>query len=158
LTSGSEKFRLELQNSSGAILASSPFTIANNDTSNTTYSVSPSPAAINENAGTLTFTISRSDNSQQQTVKVSTVQDQGYVNAPTGTTSTNYYYDGLNQASYTFAAGQTFISVPIIIHDRGLTSGSEKFSLNVQSASGANLASTTFTILNSDQVAALAQV
>jgi len=31
-------------------------------------SISPSPATINENAGTLTFTITRLDNSQQQTI------------------------------------------------------------------------------------------
>src|SRR5205085_6178142 len=106
LTSGSERFGFEVQNASGIDLASTTFTIVNNDTATATYSVSPSPAAINENAGILIFTIARSDSSQQQTIKVSTVQDQGSYNAATGTTSTNYYYDGLDQVSYAFAAGQ----------------------------------------------------
>lgn len=155
LRSGSEKFGLEVQSSTGAQLASTAFSIVNNDTTSTTYAISPSPAAVNENSGTLTFTITRSDNTQQQTIEVSTVQDQGYVNAASGTISTNYYYDGLNQVPYTFAAGQNSIPVTIMMHDRGLTSGSEQFSLNVQSTSGAQLASTSFTILNSDHAPAI---
>ena len=150
LISGSETFGFEVQNAAGVDLASTTFTIVNNDVSTATYSISPGPAAVNENAGTLTFTVARTDSSQQETVYVSTVQDQGYYNAAFGMTSTNYYYDGLNNIPFTFTAGQNSIQLPIAIHDTGLTFGSEKFSLDVQNASGANLASTTFTILNSD--------
>jgi uncharacterized protein YxjI len=124
-----------------------PFTVA---AAATTYLISPAPATVNENQGTLNFTITRNNNSASQTVDISTVQDQGYSNAATGTSSTNYYYDGLSNAAYVFSPGQSSIQVPITIHDHGLTSGSEKFSLDVQSTSGSNLASTTFTILNND--------
>ncbi len=151
LTSGSEKFSLEVQDASGTNLASTTFAITNNDTPTTTYSISPSPSTVNENTGTLTFTVTRSNTSQAATVDISTVQDQGYYNAASGTTSTNYYYDGLASVSYTFAAGISSIQVPLTIHDRSLTSGSEKFSFDVESTSGNNLASTTFTIENNDQ-------
>jgi Tryptophan-rich Synechocystis species C-terminal domain/Lipase (class 3)/Calx-beta domain/The GLUG motif len=157
LTSGSEKFAFEAQDALGNEVASTTFTIVNNDTASTTFSISPSPAVVNENASKLTFTLTRSDNSQQQTVSVSTVPDQGYYNAASGTAGTNYYYGGLAGVSYSFAPGQSSIPIQITINDNGLTFGSEKFSLDVQSTSGANLASTTFTILNSDQAPAVAQ-
>ena len=149
LTSGSEKFSFEVQSATGSNLAASTFTIVNNDAISNTYSVSPSPAAFNENAGTAIFTVTRANSSQQQSIEITTVQDQGYFNAASGTTSTNYYYDELNHAIFSFAASQSSISIPITLHDRGLTTGSEKFSLDVQSA-GANLTSTTFKIFNND--------
>src|SRR5205823_4588917 len=61
------------------------FTLA----SPTTYSISPNLASVNENAGYLTFTITRSSSASAATVYASTVQDQGYAN-PGG----NYYYVG----------------------------------------------------------------
>jgi ELWxxDGT repeat protein len=157
LTSGSEKFSFDVRSLSGSDLASTTFTILNNDTATTTYSISPSPAAANENQGALNFTLTRSNNSGAQVVDVSTVQDQGYYNAATGTISTNYYYDGLASVPYSFSPGQSSIPVSITLHDRGLTSGSEKFSLDIQSTSGSNLASTTFTIVNSDHAPATIQ-
>ena len=59
----------------------------------TTYSISPNPVSVNENAGTLTFTITRSDTSSAATVYASTVQDQDSSNPR------NEYYTGIpNQA------------------------------------------------------------
>jgi hypothetical protein len=150
LTTGNETFSLLAQSASGANLASTTFTIVNNDTTPSTYTLSPSPASVNENQKSLTFTLTRSDSGQQQTVKVSTGQDQGYYNAASGTVSTNYFYDGVDHADYTFLQGQKSIPISIPIHDRGLSYGSETFSLHVQSPAGANLAVTPFTILNSD--------
>jgi hypothetical protein len=83
-----------VQDGSGAQVAFSTFTIVNNDTSTETYSISPGQAAVNENAGTLTFTITRSDTTQQETVLVSTLQDQGFYNAVSGTTSTITFMTG----------------------------------------------------------------
>src|SRR6185437_5047933 len=114
----------------------------------TTYSISPTSPSISENAGSETFTVTRSNTSQSATVYVSTVQDQGSSN------TNNEFYNGLSNDQITFAAGQASVQVPLTINDAHLTSGSETFRLIVQQNPTdpvtTSLASDNFTILNND--------
>ena len=89
LTSGSETFRFIVQqNQSDPIttsLASTNFTINNNDVSSS-YQISPAPASVGENSGSLVFTITRLGSTAQGVwVYVST--EPGSV-----ANNNNYYY------------------------------------------------------------------
>jgi hypothetical protein len=149
LTSGSEMFRFIVQQNPtdpvNTFLATDNFTIFNNDGA-TTYSISPNPAAVNENAGILAFTISRSSSSTAATVYASTVQDQGYSN--------NGFYAGVLNQAVSFSAGQSTAEVTVTINDLGLTSGSETFRFIVQQNPtdpvNTFLATDDFTIINKD--------
>ncbi len=155
LTSGSETFRLIVQNSPNdpitTSLASAKFVIVNDDTAPSHYAISPSAPMISENAGHVTFTITRTEPSQRDTVYVSTVHDQGTDN-PNG----GYYHQGLLDKPIVFAAGQSTATVDVNINDLGLTSGSETFRLILQHNStdpiSTVLAGTNFTIVNNDSV------
>jgi Domain of unknown function (DUF1906)/Calx-beta domain len=148
LFSGSETFRLIVQQNStdpiSTYLATDNFTINNNDV--VTYSISPAPASVNENAGHLTVNITRSSSAGTATVYLSTVQDQGYSN--------NGYYVGIANQVVSFSAGQTTAQAPVTINDLGLFSGSETFRLIVQQNStdpiSTYLATDNFTINNND--------
>jgi V8-like Glu-specific endopeptidase len=109
-----------------------------------TYAISPNPASVNENAGTLTFTVTRSSISLTETVLISTVADQG--------SSNNANYQPLINQALNFAVGQSSAQVSLTINDLGLTSGSETFRIVVQQTTPvtANVASATFTIANND--------
>ena len=152
LTSGSESPSLLVQTLSGGVYsnaASDTFTINNTDVVQTTYSITPNPASVNENAGSLTFTVSRSPSTSAATVYVSTVQDPNHPN------TNNYYYNGFVAQPLNFSAGQSTATVTVTINDENLTSGSESPSLLVQTLSGgvySNAASDTFTINNTDVV------
>ena len=123
-------------------------TPAPTSTPGVTWSITPSMTSVNENQGTAIFTISRSSGAQAQTVYVSTVQNEGSTN------SGNYV--GLDNAAFTFGVGQKTLTVPVTILNKGLVSGSETFSIVVQSTPSASatpsLTATTFTILNNDTV------
>ena len=148
LTSGSESPSLWVQTLSGGsytTVATDTFTIVNND--RPTYSITPNPAQVNENAGSLTFTVSRSSSTSAATVYVSTVQDSNYPN------TNNKYYNGFVTQPLNFSAGQSTATVTVTINDAGLTSGSESPSLWVQTLSGGSyttVATDTFTIVNND--------
>jgi hypothetical protein len=150
LTSGSKTFRIEVQQNPtdplSTYLATDNFTILDNDLVAATYSITPNPASVNENAGHLTFTITRSSSSAAATVYASTVQDQGYSN--------NGYYVGLLNQLVSFSAGQSSAQVSVTINDLGLTSGSEIFRFIVQQNStdpvSTYLATDNFTIINND--------
>ena len=149
LTSGSEIFRFIVQQSPtdpvSTFLATDNFTIFNNDGA-TTYSISPNSAAVNENAGILAFTISRSSSSTATTVYASTVQDQGYSN--------NGFYVGILNQAVNFSVGQNTADVTVTINDLGLASGSETFRFIVQQNPtdpvNTFLATDNFTIINND--------
>src|ERR1700722_13416110 len=149
LTQGSETFRFIVQqnstDSTSTYLATDNFTINNTDTA-TSYSISPNPASVNENAGTLTFTITASNRRSAATVYASTVQDQGYSN--------NGDYTGIVNQAVSFSAGQTQATVSVHIDDLGLTQGSETFRFIVQQNStdstSTYLATDNFTINNTD--------
>jgi len=149
LTSGSETFRFIVQinptDPVSTYLATDNFTILNNDGA-TTWSISPNPASVNENAGNLTFTISRSSSLTAATVYASTVQDQGFSN--------NGFYVGILNQVVGFSIGQSTAQVTVTINDVGLTSGGETFRFIVQQNPtdpvGTYLATDNFTIVNND--------
>src|SRR5207244_3460734 len=71
-----ETFGLLVQRNSSdpasTFLAKSTFTIHDDDTvPPTTYSISPNPASVNENGGTLTFTVTRSGTLPIETLFIS---------------------------------------------------------------------------------------
>jgi len=64
------------------------------------YSVSANTNPVNENAGTVSFTITRSGSFPAETLFASTVQNQGFSNS--GDYATN-----VNNFQVSFASGQT---------------------------------------------------
>src|SRR6202140_1605521 len=156
LTSGSETFRFIVQQNAtdptSTYLATDNFTIQNTDVAPTAYTISPNPASVNENAGTLTFTITRSSSAAAATVYASTVPDQGTNN------TNNEYYTGLANQVVSFSAGQSQAAVNVSIKDLGLTSGNETFRFIVQQNStdptSTYLATDNFTIHNTDVASA----
>ena len=74
-------------------LASATFKIVDNDG----LSITPPAASVNENAGSVSFTVTRPGGSTQQTYYVSTMQNQGSTNAGD--------YTGLNAQALTFNVG-----------------------------------------------------
>jgi hypothetical protein len=89
-----------------------------------TWSITPNPAFVNENAGSLTFTVTRSDSSTATTVYASTVHDQGYSNS-------GYYVGVLNQA-VNFSIGQTTAQVTVTINDLGLPNHSPNWIISTR--------------------------
>jgi murein DD-endopeptidase MepM/ murein hydrolase activator NlpD len=128
-------------------LAKSTFTIQDNDAPpSTTYSITPGSATVDEGAGTITFTITRSSATSAETVYVSTTPDQGFANSGD--------YTGLLDQALSFAAGQTSLTVTIAITNDSLVEGNETFGLIVQRSTsdpvGTFLAKSTFTIQDND--------
>ena len=103
---------------------------------------------MNENAGTLTFIITRSSSAAAATVYASTVQDEGTNN------TNNEYYTGVANQLVSFSAGQSQATVNVSIKDLGLTFGSETFRFIVQQKStdptSTYLATDNFTIQDND--------
>jgi hypothetical protein len=97
-----------------------------------------------ENAGQLTFTITRSDPNAVGPVFVKTVQDQGFTN--------NGEYIDLNGTEVNFAVGVSTAQVSVAIVDTPATTGSEVFRLIVQQNRrdpvSTYLATDNFTIVN----------
>ena len=63
-----------------------------------TYSITPNPATVDEGAGTLTFTVTRSGGTPAETIYASTTQTEGSANSSD--------YTGFVNQSVTFTAGQ----------------------------------------------------
>jgi hypothetical protein len=114
------------------------------------YALSPNPATVNENVGSITFSISRSGAFPAETVYVSTLQgsSNGYA------TNSGDYGELLNQA-VTFPANQTQAIVTVPITDDSVIESTETFGLIVQSTAGDPLsmflANTSFTIIDDDE-------
>jgi hypothetical protein len=115
------------------------------------FSINPSVPIIDEDSGSVQFVISRAGNGPSENVYISTVDDLGATNA-----DANYYYAGITNLPITLAGGQS-ATINLHINGLGLTGGSETFRLIVQQNASdpisTSLASTTFTILNSDPAA-----
>ena len=111
-----------------------------------TYSIDPQSASVSEGAGTVTFTVSRSDSTAAQTLYVSTVQNQGSTN--------NSDYVGKLNEPLNFAVGQAQQSVTVTITNDTIVEGNETFGLIVKQLPtdpvDAFLASASFTILDDD--------
>ena len=112
-----------------------------------TYAISPGTTTINEGAGTVTFTITRSSATSAETLFVSTTPDQGFSNSGD--------YSGLLNLPVAFAAGETSHTVTIAITDDKLVESNETFGIIVQTnasdPASIYLAKSTFTIQDNDQ-------
>jgi hypothetical protein len=143
LVEGDEKFSVIIEKPIGTLLNSSTFTIQDNDTAATTYSLTPSTTTVNEGDGTVTFTITRSSSSLAETVYFSTVQDKGYTNSGD--------YTGIANQAVSFAVGETSKKVSVSITNDALVEGDEKFSVIIEKPIGTLLNFSTFTIVDNDK-------
>ncbi len=130
-------------------LASSSFTIVDNDAATTTYSISPNSTTVNESAGTVTFTVTRSGSLPAETLFVSTETGEGSAN--------NADYTGKLNEQLTFSSGQSSRTVTVSITNDAVTESSETFGLliqrNASDPATTFLAKSTFTIADDDVAA-----
>src|SRR5438874_1388555 len=93
----------------------------------TNYSVS-APSTVNENAGTISFTITRSGSFPAETVYASTVNGaaNGY------TTNSSDYATNINNSPVTFSLGQTQATVTLSIINDSTPESDETFGFIVQ--------------------------
>src|SRR5262249_23019746 len=94
----------------------------------TTYSVSASPNPANENAGTITFIITRSGTLPGETIFASTLNGaaNGYA------TNSGDYATNINNTAVTFASGQTQATVTLSITNDSTVEADETFGFIVQ--------------------------
>jgi len=120
----------------------------------TNYSVSANPNPVNENAGTVTFTITRSGSLAAETLYASTVNGgaNGYA------VNNGDYATNVNNLAVSFAANQTSKTVTLSITNDSITESDETFGFIVQRSSGdpvsTFLAKTNWTIHDDDAVVA----
>jgi Ca2+-binding RTX toxin-like protein/predicted HNH restriction endonuclease len=130
-------------------LDKSTFTILNDDVAASTFTLSPDSKSVLENAGSVSFTLSRSSSSGSETVYVSTTQTEGFSNSGD--------YTGINTQAVSFNSGETSKTVTISITNDSVVEPDETFGLIVQRNSGDSastfLDKSTFTILNDDNAA-----
>jgi hypothetical protein len=152
-----ETFGLILQrNSSDPVstyLARSTFTIHDNDAvAPTTYGVSPGSVTVDEGAGTVTFTVTRSGGLPAETVYVSTVQGSS-----NGFAANSGDYTGKTGEGLTFSSGQVSKTFTISITNDTAVESDETFGVVVQRNASdpvsTYLARSTFTIHDNDAVA-----
>src|ERR1043166_7482293 len=93
----------------------------------TTYSVSANPNPVNENGGTITFTITRSGTFPAETLFASTLQ--GSAN---GYSTNSSDYNGIVNQQVTFASGQTSAQVTISVINDSVVESDETFGFIVQ--------------------------
>ncbi len=140
---GTESFSVLLDTVSGTALATSTFTITDNDVvTPSTFSMTPATTTVNEDVGSITFTITRSSGAASETVYFSTWQNQGSTN--------NGDYTGIADRAVTFAAGVLTQTVTVNITDDSVAEGTETFGAEIANASGTALDTSTFTITDND--------
>jgi Calx-beta domain len=133
-------------------LAKTNWTIHDDDTGPVTgYDVKANINPVSENAGSVTFTITRSGSMPAETVYVSTVQ--GSAN---GYAANSSDYTGLINHAVVFGANQTSANVTVIIINDTLPEAEDTFGLLVQRNSNDNLSTfvvkTNWTIIDDDVV------
>src|SRR6266571_6635873 len=115
------------------------------------YSVSANPNPVNENAGTVTFTITRSGSFPAETLFASTVQ--GSAN---GFDTNSSDYNGLLNQQVTVASGQTSTQVTVSVINDAVAESDETFGFIVQRNAtdpvSTFLAKTNWTIHDDDVV------
>jgi len=130
-------------------LASATFTIQDNDTAPTSYSISPGSITVNEGAGTVTFTVNRSGGLPAESIFASTVHG-----AANGFATNNGDYAGLLNQTVAFATGQVTATVTVSIANDAVVESNETFGLiaqrNASDPITTFLASATFTIQDND--------
>ena len=115
------------------------------------FTISPSSRFVSENVGSITFTISRPNAANAETVFVSTTFDRGSRN--------DSDYQGLLNQQVTFLAGQSQVQVTVLVSDDNRAEALETFGLIVQSSpdqpARQYLATASFTISDDDVTATL---
>ncbi|PWS34545.1 hypothetical protein DFH01_23670 [Falsiroseomonas bella] len=110
------------------------------------YSISPASRVVNEDTGSISFTIRRPDARLAETVYVSTTFNRGSLNDDD--------YVGWLNIPVTFTAGDDDETVTIVINDDSSREAPETFGLIIQSwpdqPASKYLASSSFTILDDD--------
>jgi murein DD-endopeptidase MepM/ murein hydrolase activator NlpD len=148
---GNETFGLIAQrfpsDPASVYLARALFTIQDNDIAPGSYSVTPTATTVGEGAGTLSFTITRSNAAAAETLFVSTAPDLGYANSGD--------YTGILNRPLAFAAGQASKTVTVAIANDAIAEGTESFGLIVQrfasDPASVYLAKSVFTIADDDR-------
>lgn len=111
-----------------------------------TYDLSVDPQSFSEADRTITFTITRSDDSEDASVWFSTVQDAGFDNIGD--------YDGIGDREVFFAAGDSVETVTLRINEDSAPEADETFGAIVQKSRFDSFTTyedrTNFTILNDD--------
>jgi hypothetical protein len=107
-----------------SIVAEAFFSIFDDDTNITKYSIAPDGASASEGVDGLFFQITRMGALPPETVFVSTTTNRGYVNSGD--------YIGLVNQHVTFEAGQTRAMVQVQMLDDGVAENDERFGLIVQ--------------------------
>ena len=119
----------------------------------TTYSISPSPATVDEGAGSITFTVTRSSGLPAETIYASTLH--GSTN---GYSTNSSDYTGLLNQAVAFSLNQAQKTVSVAITNDSVPEGNETFGFIVQRSSAdavtTYLAKANFTIVDNDSVAA----
>jgi hypothetical protein len=151
LTEANETFGLVVQrNTTDAdttFLAKSTFTIVDNDTPPTTYALTPATTTVDECAGTITFTVTRSGGTPAETIFASTTTGEGSANSGD--------FTAIADQAIVFATGELTKTVTVAItNDTLFEAANETFGLVVQRNTTDNdatfLAKSTFTITDND--------
>ena len=142
----------------GTFLAKSEFTIHDDDSSPTTYAMTPGSVTVNEGAGMVTFAVTRSGGTPAETVYVTTLFGPSL-----GYATNNGDYTGMLNQPLLFASGQISASVSIsITNDAVLEATDETFGIVVQrntsDPAGTFLAKSEFTIHDDDTAAVAGSV
>jgi len=142
--------------SASTYLAKASFTIHDDDAvTPTNYAMSPGSVTVNENAGTVTFTVTRSGGTPAETIYATTLYG-----ASAGYATNNGDYAGkLNQA-ISFSSGQTSATVTVAITNDTVPESDETFGIVVQrntaDPASTYLAKASFSIHDDDQSQATA--
>src|SRR4029077_7007700 len=127
-----EHFRVMIAHSTGqgsaqAIDISDIF-INDNDTNPTTYDLTPNSTTVSENAGNLTFTVTRSGSFPAETIYASTLLDTA--------TSASGDYTGIVDQAISFSSGQTTASFTVHINDDSTVESQEHFRVMIAHSTG----------------------
>lgn len=117
-----------------------------------TYSIYPTYGSNNlyENAGSITFTVVRSNPYSYETLYVSTYQSYGFTNSND--------YQGQLETPIAFIYGQSAATITIYVNNDSLAESNETFGLIVQSPARQTVASSYFTVVNDDVLAVPPQI
>ena len=131
-------------------LAKTNWTIHDDDTGATSYSVVATPNPLNENAGSATFTITRSgSNLTAETLFASTLQG-----ASNGYAANSGDYTGLLNQQVSFAANQTSAQITVAVTNDAVAESDDTFGFIVQrnasDPAATFLAKTNWTIYDDD--------
>src|SRR5437764_1228029 len=88
-------------------------------TPTTTYAIMPNPASVNEGAGTLNLTVTRSGGLPAETLFATTLQDQGYSNSGD--------YAGFINQNIAFGLNQTQATITVSITNDTAVESNETF-------------------------------